>query len=329
MNPFTNARIIQIGADPEEYHAKPFNRGDKRFVMTRSELTTFARNPQGWLRGYEDEETRSTEFGSLVDCIALTPDQFFARFAIAPETYTNKKGEQSAWRNDKRVAEVAEWLEENEGKTIVKRDVNAGAHAAVERLKGDERIAALLACSDTQVFVTGEYHDQDTGLVINVKALLDLVPKVGSPYQKCLGDLKTARNAAPGAWARVCFEQGYGIQAAFYSDLYVAATNEDRTDWLHIIVENEPPYEVARRLISAEFVQYGRDQYFAALRAYCQCLSRNFWPGYDDVGETWNGWRWVQPEPWMVTRTLGCELDITPEPKEEKKPNLDAPMGPS
>ena len=307
MNTFQNAKIIGTEVDPSVYHQfGEKKRGHPNFVMSRSEISDFIRNPNSWLRGFENDETESTEFGTVVDCIALTPKRFFEQFAICPETYTNKKGEKSAWRNDMRIAEVAEWHEANKGRLIVKQDANAGAHAAAERLNSDEKISALLGCSDVQVFVTAEYHDKETQRIVPVKALIDIVPKTGSAFQHCLADLKTARNASKGAWPRVCFDQGYHVQAAFYMDLYAAATDESRTDWLHVLVENKPPYAIGRRVLTADFLTMGRDQYLAGLRDYCACLENNSWPGYDDVGEdwnSWNGWTITHPELWMVQRS--------------------------
>lgn len=326
MNIFQNAKVLGSNVDPTEYHKKTAPRGHRDYVMTRSELMAFYWNPQGWILGKdEDEGTSSTEFGQVVDCIVLSPKSFFQRIAITPETYTNKKGEQSAWRNDKRIAEVADWLDANEGKLIIKADVNGEAHAAAKRLESDTKIKALLDCSDTQVLVTAEYLDPVTKLVVPVKALLDLVPRPGSSFQKCLADLKTARNASLGAWGRVCFDEQYYVQAAFYTDLYEAATGEERTDWLHVIVENVHPYEPARRIMESSFVQLGRDQYRMALARYCRCLAAGYWPGYDEETDGWNGWSWTYMEPWMQARANAAAVDLT-QPPEPPKP---APVEPN
>lgn len=314
-NPFTNARIAAVNADPGEYHAVSGVRGRPGFVMSRSELMRFKDNPQKWIRGIQDEATESTEFGDLVDCVFLQPDSFMKRFALLPKDPPRRPSEKQ--RNAKNPSRstleaIVFWDDFNTrhaGKQIVPSDTNGSAHAAVERLMADERIAALLACSDRQVYLLGEYQDSRTGMTVPVKALLDLVPRVGSPFQHCLADLKTARSAAHWLWTKECFNRGYHTQAALYTDLYVAATGQERTDWLHVIVENEPPYEPARRIMAPDFVDLGRQQYLAALRYYCQCLKENKWPSYDDGDDTWNGWSWVYAAPYMVTQAASFTDD--------------------
>lgn len=330
MNPFTNAKVIASGVNPAVYHQREFPRGHREFVMSRGEIMEFNHSPQGWVLGRGEESTPSTEFGSLVDTIVLSPTEFFHRFAIIPEDAPKKPS--VTQRNAKKpspetIAAIEwwdKWLLEHEGCVIVKPDMNGGAHTAAKRLHDDPKIAALLKCSDTQVYVTGEYHDKATGIVVPVKALLDIVPRLGSPFQKSLADLKTAKNAAAGYWNRACFDNDYHVQAAWYSDLYTAATGEDRTDWLHVIVENMPPYEPARRILDTAFVDLGRDMYIAALQRYCRCLAAGYWPGYDDdQRDSANGWTWTHVEPWMISRANGQLADIpadlqqkVPEPEE-------------
>lgn len=317
---FRNAREVCADYDPREYHKQPLPRGHRDYVMTRGQLMKFNWCPAGWINGAEDESSKATEFGNGLETVVLSKHHFFERIAICPSAYTNKKGGQSLWKNDRRIPEVAEWLNENEGKLILKADVNGQIHAAAKRLEEDERIGALLVSSDTQVLVTGEYHDSATKIVVPVKALIDLVPRIGSPYQKCIADLKTARNAAPGIWGRVCFEDDLHVQAAWNMDLYVAATGEDRTDWLHVIVENRHPYEPARRIMESKFRELGRNQYLNALQRYCRCLATGYWPGYDDEGDTLEGWGWTYLEAWMEARANGRVMDLPPLPKQEPEP---------
>lgn len=317
---FQNCKRVCDDYDPREYHKHPLPRGHRDYVMTRGELMKFNSCPERWIEGEQEESTDATVFGNGVETVALSPKHFFERIAIPPTHYTNKKGEQIKWRRAESNPEYADWLAENEGKLEITAEVNGRIHAAAKRLRENEKIAALLDCSDTQVLVTGEYHDKVTGLIVPVKALLDLVPRMGSGFQKCLADLKAYKNASRAIWPRICFDDDLHVQAAFYSDLYIAATGEDRTDWLHVIVENKHPYQPGRRIMEAAFRQLGRDQYLHALQRYCRCLLAGKWPGYDDEGDTWNGWGWVYMEPWMEARANGRVMDLPPLPKEEPEP---------
>jgi hypothetical protein len=82
---------IKHGVTAAEYCAlgQNFPRGDVRRVMSRSELMDFAKCPSKWKRGNPKRETDSMEWGSLVDCLLLTPERFEMDYAVAPETYVN------------------------------------------------------------------------------------------------------------------------------------------------------------------------------------------------------------------------------------------------
>jgi len=280
-----NYKIIGDNISYETYHRQESKRGDKDFSMSRSELVSLALCPEKWIDGVpaDDDSTAATEWGSLLDCLMTSPARFEELFAVCPETYTNKKGETVAWRNDRRIAEVADFMETAKGKTIIKADVRKEADTAVNALRSDDTIAELFKHSRKQVMVIGTWHDEETDLKIPVRGLLDLVPiKTHEKFGKWLVDFKTARNGNPAIWTRVCDDSGYDVQAALHRDLYVGATNEDRTDFVHVVQENTPPYHVVSPLPSftEEFIAYGRAKYERALKLYAQCLKTGDWPSY-------------------------------------------------
>lgn len=305
MNPFVgetkvpliDAKIVAKNVSNDVYFRQEAQRGDPRFVMSRGELMEFNRCPQRWLRGYESEESKATEWGSLIDCLALQESEFAGRFAVAPETYVNDKGEEKPWNWNANVCK--EWREDQIGKEIVKSEKLTEAKNAVKMLYGNPTIAELLRCSEKQVMAIATYEDEETGISVPLKVLLDLVPK-GETYGKCLGDLKTATSAHPAVWARAVNEHNYHVQAAMYLDVYKAATGEDRTDWLHVVQESYPPWQAATWLLSSEFVELGRMKYLNALGKYCRCLKAGQWPGYESTAITWGDWGIISPESWMV-----------------------------
>lgn len=299
-NPFTNAKVVGENVSYEVYARQDAKRGEPSFSMSRGELCEFARCPHRWLMGYESDETRQTDWGELIDCLILAPNEFLARFAVTPETYTNKQGKEIKWRNDQRVKEVAEWMDANKDKKPIKNETATQATNAAKFLLADREIQILLNNAKTQVMVVGEYQDEETALTIPVRALLDIVPSVHGAYAKCLADLKTCTSAGLRAWQRTVFERQYHVQAAFHCDLYTAATAEDRTDWLHVLQESFAPWQLGKRLLSSEFVEMGRLAYISALQRYCRCLKDNFWPGYETGELVLNGWAVVNSDAWMV-----------------------------
>jgi len=293
---FKNAKIVGVQIDPEAYHRQDAKRGDMDFSMSKSQLELFMTCPSRWIKGYkeiDEEKTKSLEWGSLIDTLLLTPDRYLEKYIIRPETYINDKGEEKKWSGNANACK--EWVAENNDKNIIKPEEKDEAKAAVKRLRDDPKIAEILDASQKQVMIVGEYHDIATGLVIPVKALLDmLLPN------HAITDLKTCQSAHPLAWPRQVFNYNYHIQAAFYKDLYDAATGNLTEELFRFILsENYSPWETGKRLLSVEFEEIGREKYQAALKLYCQCLATKTWPGYDDDGE-YDGWTMIEPESWMV-----------------------------
>ena len=292
-----NAKVVSVTTNPEEYFPNA-ERCTISYAMSSSSLKAFSVCPSKYKAGVEDNETESKKFGSLLDCLVLTPSQMRSRFAIQPETYTNDKGETKPWSNNSNSCKT--WKKENADRTIITQQQLSECASAVLRMSTDQKIASFIKESDTQVWVTGEYSDEDTGLVIPMRCLIDLVPKSESEYGLCIGDIKTTRSAVIADWTRDVFKFGYHVQAAFNLDLYNAATGEDRTTFCHVVQENTPPYEPARRMLDLEFIEMGRNEYRGALLNYCKCLKSGIFPSYDDTDESSQGWTNIAPLPYMA-----------------------------
>ncbi len=312
---------------PEDYMTlgTVFTRGDANRVMSRSELKRFDWCPSRWLAGEQDEESDALQWGSLVDCIALTPDQFQHRYAVASATYSTapekplltdafdgewnprtkvcrewkaaresegstvltpeqfaKATEPKEWNWNADVC--AQWREgqKESGKIVIKASQELAARGAVARLMDNPKIARVLDGSRRQVPLVVDYRDEDTGLVIPLKVLIDVVPT--GDCARYLVDLKTTGNAHPSMWAREVFKHWYDAQAALYLDAWNACNDDRRDTFLHIKQENYPPYETGTQPLSEDFIVSGRARYIAALRKYCQCLATDVWPDFDTPG---------------------------------------------
>jgi hypothetical protein len=299
-NPIKEAHDCGDGVTYETYarQAVGVTRGHPDFVMSGGDLSEFASCPHRWRMGYRDGETLSTEWGSLIDCILLDPNSFDRRFAVRPETYTNEKKEVKEWNGNANVCRA--WKEQQNGKQIIKPDDLSVAHDAVRILRADNQIAETVDNSRKQVMLTGFYDDVDTGLRIPLRALIDLVPA----DSKFIADLKTCTSAAPRAWKTHVHTYGYHQQAARHLDLWNAAHGDTRNEFRHIIQESYPPFEIAKRMLAAEFLSLGRYQYVKALKRYAKSLKTDSWEGYDapqsNADLVIDGHLVVSPESWMV-----------------------------
>ena len=330
---WVNSKII--GANQKRGESERAKRGDKDFIMSRSHLVAFAENPAKWREGGEvREETKSMSFGSVLDCLATSPDTFESRFAITPETYPAKperKGEPSEmkpWTSRANYCKDWESEKEAQGFSVVSAGTFAEAKKAFTTLQSNREIASLIECSEKQVLIVADWKDEETGLIIPFAALLDLVPHHSSPtWGKKLVDIKTTKNGNPAIWPRVCDDSGYDVQAAIYMDLYRAAKpNEDRVDFVHVVQENSFPFHVVTPppCFSTEFMDWGRAKYLRAIRLYCRCVSSGFWPGYEQVGMPFGNTQIIEPKDlWNYKKTAGLvgaaefQMPQNPDPEEE------------
>lgn len=303
--------------------------GDPNFIMSRSSLMSFASNPRKWLEAGVGEPTESTEWGDLVETPVLSPHLWEQRYVVCPAEYPcepTKKDPRTSrpWNNN--ATYCKEWNEqvEKDGRLALTAKRKESGDQAVSKLMANPTVASLIRCSRKQVMVMAEWHDPTTGLVVPLKALLDMVPdRHHELFGKCLADLKTSKSAVPRKWDGTIFSFHYDAQAAFHTDLYVAATKEDRTDWVFVVQENKPPYYVADPLpiLSAEFKDIGRQKYEQALRQYCWCLTleRKKWPGYSTGNHHVQGVFYIaEPEQWMAGAIMNDSPEII-EPQEQEQ----------
>lgn len=350
---FLNAKIIAVNAHGSTYHKQEAQRGSKDFIMSSSSARLFALFPSKWRAGYELPASASLEYGSLLDTLVLTPDQFPKCYALQPEKYQSKalkcpqcgsvsdalkcskcKQEREEtliekdWNNNSDTCRA--WVtEQNEkGIEIISNKQYSDATAAKNRLLADEPIKRFLDACQKQVWVKAEWHDPATGLIVPVQCLIDLVSKEDSAFPKSIGDLKSTRNAHPIAWAKWADFAGYAIQAAWNTDIFVAATQREIVNFCFVLSENFAPWEIGRRFMSQDItnpgmdegsIASGRRQYRAIMADYCQCLKTGKWPGYDDTDEASDdGWTLVKPDVWAENRRLFAPKYQFEEPETDE-----------
>lgn len=282
--------IICVTNEDAQYHGykSEIPKGDPSFVMSRSELWGFFKNAHKWLMSEREKPTGPMEFGSLVDCLLLTPDEFPKRYAVEPEEYAPGK----RWNYNATICKDWRTAAEKIGQVAVSTTDVLKAQRAVKSYFGNKRLSDFRAASQSQSMALVEWHDEDTGLVIPFKVMVDLVPKPSSQFGDTLADLKTTNDAEREKWKRKVFSDGLYFQGATYLDAYNTASDLNYRLFENHLIESSAPFEVTHRRISEDFISIGRAHYRAALRNYCQCLKSGRWPGYDTDD--------VEPESWMV-----------------------------
>src|SRR6266576_555321 len=211
----TGGKIVGQNVSHEAYSAQTAQRGEKDCVMSRGELMEFDRCPHRWLAGIESDETKQTEWGQLIDWLVLGDGEAVEKYAIAPEMYPcepTKKDPRTEkpWNRNSTYCSMWEQSKNEAGLIVVKAEtfeMATNAHRVLLAAGND-----LLFGGKYQVMAIAQYKDEETGLTVPLKVLLDIVPSVVGPYGKCLCDLKTCNSAALGPWTRAVFEHGYHVQ---------------------------------------------------------------------------------------------------------------------
>jgi hypothetical protein len=351
---FQACKIAGRGVAPASYHApSSFGRGDAQFPMSVSQIKEWQHCPARWRAGYQPPPSSAKDFGSLFDCLLLTPGEFQRRYAMQPSHYetdgmkcpecgsvTDSQKCAKCKRDRVPVKVSKEWSNQSttcqawrdarigEGKTVLDASDLTEAQAAILRFNADETLEAFLDDSDCQVHLTGEWLDEATGLVIPIQCLIDCAPR--KRFSSALGDVKTTRSAHPRIWSKYCSQRHYHVQGAFYLDLWNAATGEERTDFCFLLIENYAPWQPGRSLLAQDKQDIGRALYQAWLGRYAQCLKTGVWPDYQGCDEADNvagGWsldratKWDEQEA-MLAMAGKAEEPTSPEPVEDNEQDL-------
>lgn len=334
---FHNCKIVGSNVDARKYHAVNEGlRGKPNFAVSSGSLRLFSDCPAKWVRGFEPKDSRATKWGNLLDTMVLTPDSADANYAVTPDVYSAEVMEcpqcksqtdskvcrkcgcdrvkvkiEKQWNNAATVC--SDWIELQlaAGKEIVSHDEMKAVRDAIARLKEQETLWAFIEQSDHQVQVSGEWHDDATGLVIPVQCLIDLVPKDNSEFASAIGDLKSTYNASPEAWRYYALRKArYHIQAAWNLQMLNQALGQKRNIFCFVVQESDAPYQAeGRKMTDIEgdssifSMTYARMFINRQMAKYAQCLKNNNWPGYN---ETFcnpqldsQGWKEVEAMPAM------------------------------
>lgn len=308
-NPLKNGRIIKTDCTIAEYLRSKGGENGEPKVLSRTDLIELGRCPSKWIRGgaQPDKSTPSTEFGSLFDCLLLQPHKLTEYYVLTPATYITSKKEEKPWT--RKSSTCREWEEEKQsaGFLICSREDIAEAETAIQSLYEDPdygvQTRVMLTAAKKQVFMTAEYQDPETGILVYVKVLTDIVPAEFDPdFGQTRFDLKTARTADPERYTRHAYENGYHVQAALNMDVHNAYKPGSCLDFRNLIVENSAPFQVHGAFFDETFIDLGRATYLKGLQAFCRCVKSKKWPGYSGgLGSMrLKGYDAIKPEAWMI-----------------------------
>ena len=187
------------------------------------------------------EETLPMIFGRAYHVAMLEPNEFHTKVSIC--------------KSSTRATKIfKEFKKENEScPTIILEKEYDKIMAMQDKLFQYSRIKNLLN-TEGEREIANAWLDQDTDVYCKGKA----------DYRNgnILVDLKTTIDASYHSFSRSCEKYGYDRQSAFYMDGF------NCNEFIFIVQEKEPPYNVSIFNAGKEFSQRGRDEYKHLLEIY-------------------------------------------------------------
>lgn len=239
-----------------DYHADP--------AVSASHLHAVAQSPQSYWARYLNpdrpaaEPTAAMQFGSLVHCAVLEPDELLQRYGVAPDRRT-KAGKDRAEQMSQQGIQPTSATE------------LATAQCIADAVRSHPVAATLLASGQAEQSFW--WDDMPTGL--RCKCRPDWY------YGTTVVDLKTTTDASPAGFARSVAAYRYHVQAAHYlSGLFGAER------FVFIAVEKTYPYAVGVYELDEAAMDEGHKLRNRDMRRIQSCYISTRWPGYTDDGIT-------------------------------------------
>ena len=203
------------------------------------------------------ETTPAMRLGSMIHRAILEPETVAGAWVVKPEgmTFTTKEGKE--WK----AAQTLPIITSQEADTIIGMRDSVHAHPAVKRVLANAR-------TEVSLFANGE-----DGVLR--KARIDALPESGN----VLVDIKSCQSADPDLMAKSVVAYRYDVQAAYYLDI-CKLLGIDKSEFLFVCVEKQPPYAVAVYALDQDAIEWGRKQYQRDLALIKHCEAEDHWPSF-------------------------------------------------
>jgi exodeoxyribonuclease VIII len=187
--------------------------------------------------------------------------------ALEPEHFEN---EYAVWHAPRRGSEWTAFKALHEGRCILNGREYGQAVACAEAVLSNEIAVTVLGAGVIEKAITWE--DKETGILCK-----------GRPDHSArrVTELKVTapRSFPPKQFAAHCANMGYHAQLMFYHDGLLANGEQIDRDPLIVVVESEPPHDVAVYRLSTIEQCEGRAVYRRCLYRLAECQEENHWPG--------------------------------------------------
>lgn len=240
-------------------------------ILSYSSLKEFRKSPEHFLEYMfgPKKTTAALEFGTLIDRMILTPDEWQGDFVVKPEKPPFLKDlveahgkEEGRKRFEDGKLEFDNFLLEHAGKSIVSQEDMDTAILITNKVRKNR------AAKDILERITGtqqgfKFEDKKTGL--KLRGFKD------ADGQDFVLDLKTTISADPNEFIRSAIKYDYPLQCGVYLEAE-KVLNFRFPDYYFLCVEKTPPYGISVLKASDDFIAFGRHQLRETLDSFKWCL---------------------------------------------------------
>lgn len=247
----------------------------KEFIETRplsySSLKAFLRSPQHYVHYISTQKsaTPAMEFGSLIDCLILTPDKFEEKYLVTEKI--DRRTKEGKAKEEEFILAEAKFHEENgySKKRIDEKQLEE-AKQIVLKVNQDENARDILSLI-TQTQYKIDYRDKETDL-----PYIGYVDAIGEKDGKpIIVELKTCQDASENEFSRDAFYLHYYLQCAGYLE-GIARKKGIFPDFYYLVVETNAPYGVNVIKAPSDYIQYGKEKLRGLFDDFKFCLDNNF-----------------------------------------------------
>lgn len=219
------------------------------------------------------ETTPAMRLGQMIHRAILEPETVANAWVVKPEgmKFTTKEGKE--WQ----AAQTQAIITAAEADTITGMRDSVWSHPAVKRVLANAK-------TEVSLFASGE-----DGVLR--KARIDALPEGGN----VIVDIKSCQSADADMMAKSVVSYRYDVQAAYYLDL-CKLLGMDKTEFLFVCVEKQPPYAVAVYALDQDAIAWGRKQYQRDLAAVKHCMAEDHWPSFTQDITTLSLPSWAQKQ---------------------------------
>ena len=264
------------------------NAGTAHRLITASPLHAWTQHPR-LNPAYESDQSSRLDLGTIAHAVILERDH--SRIAII---------DADDWRT-KAAKEKRDEAREAGKLPILAKDM-----AAVEAMEQAARAAILdseLATDFTDAIPEQTLIWEDEGIWCRSR------PDKATADWRILFDYKTvAGSASPTGFGKAILTHGYDLQAALALRGVAHLGLSQRSSFIFVVQEIEPPYAVSFVSLSPEWLKFAEDKLRMAMSIWKGCLRTNDWPAYS------HQIAYLEPPPYAV---IGWADNLSPVDAED------------